>query len=683
MSRLLSSSLGSDLDRPLDGRYQVTDLLLADLWQRTYLAQDLRRPSQPECMILHLKPIPGMSSYRETLRQQVAQEAARLEHLGQHSQIPQFLAWFETEAGFYLVQEWVHGHPLHIELLPGQPWPLPEVLQLLQAILRPLAWIHTTGTWHGNLTPSTVIRREADGDLVLVELDALRQIQLAALGASDQLRPLVEAIAPNYQAPEQLHGNSSPASDVYAVGIIAAQALTGLAPAQFAPNLETGEHTWLAHCPPVTSPLQQDLLTVVQRMTCYDPQQRYPFGQAVLDALQAPIAVSAQPHQPLIVPEARLLPRSPSTLSSSSLSAWSSRLPEWSVGAAATVAVAIGGAHALQVAQAEHGTALLAQATEHYQAGEVARALTLVKSIPNQSRAYPAAQQSLNRWQQEWQTATQTFQAIQQAVQQRQWKQVEQLAKTMPMTTYWQQQLAPLQRQAKSALNTIAHNQLQRAYTQAQQRNFTAALTHLREIPANSAIAATVAAKAQEYTQKQTIRAKAMLQQAYDRASLRDFAGALPYLRQIPTGTPISALAQRKITEYTQKQQQQANTRLAIATQQAANQSYSTALTILHQIPLGTRLDKQIQAAIAEYTERLETQAEQQLQQAVQTAEAGSRTAALQTLGAIPIGTTSYALARSRRLEVQEQWPMADRSQSRSIINLAPGSRLREISQPK
>jgi len=47
----------------------------------------------------------------ETLRQSFTREAQALEKLGNYDQIPQLLAHFEDNLEFYLVQEFIAGHP--------------------------------------------------------------------------------------------------------------------------------------------------------------------------------------------------------------------------------------------------------------------------------------------------------------------------------------------------------------------------------------------------------------------------------------------------------------------------------------------------------------------------------------------------------------------------------------------
>jgi len=120
----------AELNKPLDGRYQVVQVLSEKTWRRTYLAQDLRRPSQPECIIQHLRILPNIPDYGAIAAPLLAREAMVLERIGDHPQMPQLLAWFDDQRGFYAVSEFVQGKPLTLELQMGVFWDAEKVAHL-------------------------------------------------------------------------------------------------------------------------------------------------------------------------------------------------------------------------------------------------------------------------------------------------------------------------------------------------------------------------------------------------------------------------------------------------------------------------------------------------------------------------------------------------------------------------
>ncbi|HEY9711738.1 MAG TPA: protein kinase, partial [Oculatellaceae cyanobacterium] len=154
------------LGRLLDGRYQVVQVLSAGGFGKTYIAEDTRRPGNPKCVVKHLKPASNEPNYLQTARRLFLSEAETLEQLGNHDQIPRLLAYFEEDREFFLVQEFIEGHPLSTELQPGDCWSESQVIGLLKDILGILAFVHSYEVIHRDIKPDNLIRRASDGKLV-------------------------------------------------------------------------------------------------------------------------------------------------------------------------------------------------------------------------------------------------------------------------------------------------------------------------------------------------------------------------------------------------------------------------------------------------------------------------------------------------------------------------------------
>src|SRR4028119_2321940 len=151
------------LGKLLDRRYQVTQVLGAGGFGRTYLAQDTRRPGNPICVVKQLKPLSSEPSFLETARRLFTSEGETLEKLGSHDQIPRLLAYFEENQEFYLVQDFIQGHSLNVELQPGQIWHESQVRQLLREVLSILDFVHSNGVIHRDIKPNNLIKRHQDG----------------------------------------------------------------------------------------------------------------------------------------------------------------------------------------------------------------------------------------------------------------------------------------------------------------------------------------------------------------------------------------------------------------------------------------------------------------------------------------------------------------------------------------
>lgn len=157
----------------LDQRYQVFQVLGQGGFGHTYLAQDTHRPGNPTCVVKHLKPATSEPDFLQTARRLFNGEAETLEKLGTHDQIPRLLAYFEDNQEFYLVQDFIEGHPLSVELQPGQRWQEDQVIQLLHEVLSILEFVHSNHVIHRDIKPDNLIRRAIDNKLVLVDFGAL------------------------------------------------------------------------------------------------------------------------------------------------------------------------------------------------------------------------------------------------------------------------------------------------------------------------------------------------------------------------------------------------------------------------------------------------------------------------------------------------------------------------------
>ncbi len=117
-----------------------------------------------------------------------------------------------------------------------------------------------------------------------------------------------------------------------------------------------------------------------------------------------------------------------------------------------------------------------------------------------------------------------------------------------------------LEGQADATRSARDRQLLQQAYDRAIARDFTGAVDSLKQIPPLSAAYETARSKISEYEEKQRllreVEAHQLLQQAYNRAIIKDFAGAVSFIKQVPKDTAAYAKVQAKLVEYGEKQRQ-------------------------------------------------------------------------------------------------------------------------------
>lgn len=276
--------LPTNPEKPLGGRYQIINKLGAGGFGRTFLAEDLHLPGHPQCVVKQLKP---QTSEPETLamaRRLFDTEAEVLYQLGNHDQIPRLLAHFEDNEEFYLAQEFIEGEPLTKEFAKGQPWTESQVIMLLQDILQVLAFVHEQQVIHRDIKPPNLIRRQGDGKIVLIDFGAVKQVSSQVVNPETGETNLTISIGTKgYMPNEQLAGTPRFSSDVYAVGMLGIQALTGVHPKSMGEDPQTGEMIWREHAPHVSP----ELAGILDKMVRYDFRDRYPTAADALAAIQS------------------------------------------------------------------------------------------------------------------------------------------------------------------------------------------------------------------------------------------------------------------------------------------------------------------------------------------------------------------------------------------------------------
>ncbi len=260
----------------LGGRYQIIESLGQGGFGVTFLALDLQRPNHPKCVVKQFKPIFTNPYALQTGKRLFDQEAQMLEKLGNHDQIPRLLAHIEENQEFYLVQEFIEGHDLEKELPHGQQLSETFVIQLLQDILEVLAFVHNHNTIHRDIKPSNIRRRESDNKIVLIDFGTVKQI------TKGQTNYTVAVGTIGYMPSEQANHSPHFSSDVYAVGIIGIQALTGMIPKDLPRDPHTGEIDWRKR-----AQVSQEFADVLDKMVRYDFRLRYQSADEALQALRA------------------------------------------------------------------------------------------------------------------------------------------------------------------------------------------------------------------------------------------------------------------------------------------------------------------------------------------------------------------------------------------------------------
>lgn len=264
----------------IGGHFKLLKRLGSGGFGETFLCRDVHLPDSPYRVVKRLKPRNPAPEMHNLALRLFDNEAQMLYRLGSHDRIPQLFAHFSEEDDFFLVQEYVEGVDLSQEMLPNQKLPPSQVIDIMLGTLEVLSFVHQQNVIHRDLKPENIIRRDRDQQLVLIDFGVVKHLntELEMLTSTNNLT--VGIGTPGYMPSEQAQGEPKLASDIYAVGMIGIQALTGIPPYQLLKdaNLEIIWQEYASDAPP-------QLITVINQMVRYDFRQRHGSADEALRAV--------------------------------------------------------------------------------------------------------------------------------------------------------------------------------------------------------------------------------------------------------------------------------------------------------------------------------------------------------------------------------------------------------------
>ncbi|MBD2187424.1 serine/threonine-protein kinase [Pseudanabaena mucicola] len=281
------------LGKTLTGRYKIVKRLGGGGFSQTFIAEDGYLPDHPQCVIKLLKPASLNGDVLRVTRELFDREAKVLYRLGRHDCIPSLLAHFEEDQEFFLAQELIEGDLLSQEITGSRCLGEEYTINFLLDILPTLDFVHQQQVIHRDLKPSNLIRRKSDHKIVLIDFGAVKEVSNSNI--FDNPSSLVIGSA-GYMPNEQYSGRTMFCSDIYALGIIAIQALTGRMPVQIPSDPTTGELYWHN-----LFEFNSAFVDIINRMVRVDWRQRYQSASEVLAALDK-LQMRSQMYPPANLP---------------------------------------------------------------------------------------------------------------------------------------------------------------------------------------------------------------------------------------------------------------------------------------------------------------------------------------------------------------------------------------------
>jgi len=201
-----------------------------------------------------------------------------------HANVVKVWTYGETAGTYFIVMELVTGTSLRRRMRRSKTVPLGESFRIIRAVLRGLEAIHTAGYIHRDIKPQNILL-EANGTPKITDFGiTLRAGGIRAPGDGMTLGTAA------YIAPEQAAGwEIGPQADLYAVGVVLYEMLTGEVPFPGDDPIEV-MHRHMFEEPrdpralnPEISPA---LSAIILRSLAKEPEARFPSAQAMHDALE-------------------------------------------------------------------------------------------------------------------------------------------------------------------------------------------------------------------------------------------------------------------------------------------------------------------------------------------------------------------------------------------------------------
>ena len=203
----------------VDGRYRVVGRIGSGGMADVYCAEDLQLGRNVALKVLHSR-FAADAEFRERFRRE-ARSAAGLNH----QNVVSIYDRGEWDGNYYIAMEYLDGRSLKEIVQRDGPLAPDYAIDLTVQVLRAARFAHARGIIHRDIKPHNVIVDE-EGRAKVTDFGIAR-----AAGASDMTQTGSIMGTAQYLSPEQAQGHAvSAASDIYSIGIMLYELLTGRVP---------------------------------------------------------------------------------------------------------------------------------------------------------------------------------------------------------------------------------------------------------------------------------------------------------------------------------------------------------------------------------------------------------------------------------------------------------------------
>lgn len=257
----------------VSGRYQILDTLGEGGMANVYLAEDTILHRRVAVKVLRLDLQHDQATIRRFQRE--AKATCELSH-------PNIVSVYdvgEDNGVQYIVMEYIDGSNLKSYIQQYYPFPLTKVVEIMLQILSAVQLAHSKGIIHRDLKPQNILITK-DGQAKIADFGIAVALSDKSVTQTNSLLGSV-----HYISPEQARGSlPTPQSDIYALGIILFELLTGKVPFAGDSAVSIALKHFREDMPSVRASnpnVPQSLENVVLKATAKDPKQRYQSAEAM------------------------------------------------------------------------------------------------------------------------------------------------------------------------------------------------------------------------------------------------------------------------------------------------------------------------------------------------------------------------------------------------------------------
>jgi hypothetical protein len=289
------------MGRVVDGRYRITRMIGQGGMGTVYEAQ---HTSLGEHVAVKFPRLDGHDEKERFLREGWAAARLRGENVARILDMG-----FDDDGCSYIAMELLEGCNLSA-LIERGPMAVHDAVDLVLQASKGVAEAHARGITHRDLKPSNLfVTSRYDGTPLVKVLD----FGLAKMLVNADLAPLTQTLqilgTPNYMPPEQMQSLQTvgPPADVWALGVVIYECLTGAKPFEASSVVEICTRVMTTAPAPVRlarPDVPVALAAVIERCLMKDPARRFPDASALLKALMdVRKAIGDLPSKPVLEAE--------------------------------------------------------------------------------------------------------------------------------------------------------------------------------------------------------------------------------------------------------------------------------------------------------------------------------------------------------------------------------------------